>query len=106
MKQIVLALLVLLVLCSCRNQFDQTAWFDEPDQRSGMVEDLIHTYELIGMTENGIIQLLGKPEHKQDEPARQFVYYLGRAGLGVDDRLLRLDFNANGEVEHHEITHD
>lgn len=44
------------------------------------------------MTETEIIGLLGEPEQKLDELSRQYVYYLGRAGLGGDDRLLRLDF--------------
>lgn len=58
------------------------------------------------MTNTEIIDLLGEPEQMLDEPSPQFVYYLGRAGLGVDDSLLRLYFNKNGELESHEITHD
>ncbi|GLX68216.1 hypothetical protein MU1_25610 [Paenibacillus glycanilyticus] len=71
-----------------------------------MVHSLIKKYHLVGMSEAEIVDLLGKPSLKVDEPTRQYVYYLGRAGLGVDDSLLRLYFNNNGELDRHEITHD
>lgn len=106
MKKIVLSLLLLLILCSCSNQFNKKTWFEEAEKRTSMVYSLINSYELKGMTETEIIDLLGEPEQKLDEPSRQYVYYLGRAGLGVDDSLLRLSFDKNGELESHEISHD
>jgi len=107
MKKIILSCLVLLILSSCSSrQFDQEAWMKEPEKRSGMVSSLTGKYELKGMTETEIIDLLGEPEEKLDEPSRQYVYYLGRAGLGVDDSLLRLSFDENGELESHRVTHD
>ncbi|WP_339286172.1 hypothetical protein [Paenibacillus sp. FSL R5-0486] len=57
------------------------------------------------MTETEIIDLFGEPEQKFDEPSRQY-YYLGRAGVGVDDSLLRLSFDKNGELESHDVSHD
>lgn len=47
-----------------------------------MVQSLINKYELKGMTEAEIIDLLGEPAQKLDQPSRQYVYYLGKAGLG------------------------
>ena len=107
MKKIVLSFLALLILCSCGNQpFDQEAWLKEPEKRQGMMSSLTKKYELKGMTEKEVVNLLGEPAQKLDEPSRQYVYYLGRAGLGVDDSLLRLSFNENGEVEDHQVSHD
>jgi hypothetical protein len=106
MKKLLLSLLLLLILCSCSAQFDKETWSKEPEKRNNMVHNLINKYELDGMTDAEIIDLLGEPEQKLDEPSPQFVYYLGRAGLGVDDSLLRLYFNKSGKLESHEITHD
>lgn len=106
MKKIFLSLILLLILSSCSNQFNKEKWLEAPEKRNSMVYSLINKYELEGMTETEIVNLLGEPAEKLDEPDRQYVYYLGRAGLGVDDSLLRLSFNQNGELESHEITHD
>ncbi|WP_091182724.1 hypothetical protein [Paenibacillus catalpae] len=106
MKKIVLSFLLLVILCSCSSQFNKETWLEEPDKRNDMVHSLIKMYELKGMTETEIIDLLGEPAEKREEPSRQFVYYLGRAGLGVDDSLMRLNFNKNGELESHEVSHD
>lgn len=90
MRKIFLSLLILLFLCACQNQFHTEGWLDDPEKRNSMVYNLLDKYELKGKTEDEIISLLGKPEQKIDEPVPQYVYYLGRAGLGVDDSLLRL----------------
>jgi hypothetical protein len=68
-----------------------------------MVYDMLEKNELKGKQEDEIISLLGEPEQKIDEPVLQFVYYLGRAGLGVDDMLLVLQFDQNGKLESHKI---
>ncbi|MFK0521713.1 hypothetical protein ACINKY_05820 [Paenibacillus illinoisensis] len=107
MKKMLFSVLLLLFLCGCSsNHFDQKTWFNEPEKRNSMVHSLLKQFELIGMTETEIIDLLGEPAQKVDEPSRQYVYYLGRAGLGVDDRLLRLHFNKEGGIESHEVTND
>ncbi|WP_053375147.1 hypothetical protein [Paenibacillus sp. FJAT-27812] len=106
MKRILLSLLVLLFLCSCQKQFSAEVWKDEPEQRNSMVDHLINRGELKDKTESEIISLLGEPEQKIEEPNHEFVYYLGRAGLGVDDSLLKLKFGKDGKLESHLITHD
>jgi len=106
MKKLLLVIILLISLCSCSNSFDKERWLKEPEKRNSIVNSLINKYELEGMTETQIVDLLGEPEQKVDEPFRQYVYYLGRAGLGVDDRLLRLNFNNNGEIESYKVTHD
>ncbi|RIX51427.1 hypothetical protein D3P08_16030 [Paenibacillus nanensis] len=106
MKKISFAMLVLVMLCSCSGSFHKEKWAEEPESRKGMVNSMLSQYELEGMTATEIIDLLGEPEQRLEEPSVQFVYYLGSAGLGVDDSLLRLYFNRDGQLERHEITHD
>ncbi|NIK80481.1 hypothetical protein FHS15_005671 [Paenibacillus castaneae] len=105
MKKIILSLLAVLFLCSCQNQFNTDSWLEDPEKRNSMVYNLLDKYELKGKTENEIISLLGEPGEKLDEPVLEYVYYLGRAGLGVSDSLLKLQFDLNGKVESHRITY-
>lgn len=108
MKKLLLisSLLLLLFLSACQNKFSSDAWIDHPGKRNRMVEDLLVKSDLKGMTQDEIISLLGEPEQRITSPVPQFVYYLGRAGLGVDDLLFKLQFDTNGKLESHEITHD
>jgi len=68
-----------------------------------MVSSLISKYKLKGMTENEIFDLLGEPSEKLTDPSRQFLYYIGSAGLGVKATLLQLYFDEDGKVESHDI---
>jgi len=99
-----LSVVLLLVLSACGAiAFDSDKWKDKPGERDRMVSSLLHTHELVGMTEDEIITLLGKPDEKKEEPDNEFVYLLGRAGLGVDDNLLILKFTEQGKLESHHI---
>ncbi|MFC4601408.1 hypothetical protein [Cohnella hongkongensis] len=102
MKKIIISILMVLVLCSC-SRFDQETWLKEPEKRYDMVSSLTSKYKLKGMTENEIIDLLGEPAEKLTEPSRQFLYYIGSAGLGVKVTLLQLHLDENGRVESHDI---
>lgn len=106
MKQLVLSLFSVLILCSCQNQFNQEKWLNNPKNRGDMVTDLVKENKLEGMTENQVIKLLGEPEQRIDKPTSQFVYYLGRAGLGVDDSLLKIEFDIKGTLKSYRITSD
>jgi len=105
-KRITFVLLVLIFLCSCSNQFNKDIWLEEPDKRNDMVYNFVNNYDIKGMTKEEITSLLGEPEQKVDAPAIQYVYYLGRAGFGVDDSLLRLYFDQKETIESYKITHD
>ncbi|WP_340024288.1 hypothetical protein MHI24_04050 [Paenibacillus sp. FSL K6-1096] len=102
MKKIIFSVVMLLILCSC-SQFDPETWQKEPEKRQGMINSLTSKYELKGMTENEIIDLLGDPGEKSTEPSPQYLYYIGSAGLGVKVTLLQLQFDENGKVETHDI---
>jgi len=97
-----IAVAILFVLSGCGAlSFDSDKWKDKPEERNRMVSSLLNTHELVGMTEDEIITLLGKPDEKKESPENQFVYLLGRAGLGVDDYLLILQFDDHGKLESH-----
>ncbi|WP_151734856.1 lipoprotein [Paenibacillus tengchongensis] len=105
MKKIVLAILLLLILSACGNEFTKESWLDKREERSGMVSSLLQKHELTGMTVAEVKELLGEPEQIKSDPT-EYVYYLGRAGLGVDDLLFRLTFDEDGKLITHEQTHD
>ncbi|ANY70176.1 hypothetical protein BBD42_29480 [Paenibacillus sp. BIHB 4019] len=103
MKKIIISFLMLLIICSCSSQFDKETWLKEPEKRQDMVSSLTNKFKLKGMTENEIIDLLGEPAEKLSEPSRQFLYYIGSAGLGIKVTLLQLQLDENGKVESHDI---
>lgn len=103
--KLLLALVLLFSLSACVKAFDGEKWSENREERGSMMDSLQKKHELKGMTEDEIIDLLGEPESKE-ESERTFVYYLGRASLGVDDRLLKLYFSEDGKVESYQITSD
>ena len=59
--------------------------------RWDMMNDLRNDYQLIGMSKNEIIKLLGEPDNKS-EISSQFRYYLGYAHFGIDTGTLIIEF--------------
>ncbi len=109
MKKMFLLLLSIIFLCSCQ-QFSTDKWLNDPENRNDIVNNLTKKHELIGETESGIINLLGEPDqeinetdHETNEPIHQYVYYLGKAGLGVKVYLLVITFGEYGEVKSYKI---
>lgn len=102
MKKMIISFLMVLILCSC-SHFDQETWKKEPEKRDDMISSLTSKYKLKGMTENEIFDLLGEPSEKLTDPSRQFLYYIGSAGLGVKVTLFQLHFDEDGKVESHDI---
>ena len=56
-----------------------------------MMNDLRNDYQLIGMSKNEIVKLLGEPDNKSERFA-QFRYSLGYAHFGVDTGTLIIEF--------------
>ena len=56
-----------------------------------MMNDLRNDYQLIGMSKNEIIKLLGEPDNKS-ESFSQFRYSLGYAHFGIDTGTLIIEF--------------
>ena len=59
--------------------------------RWDMMNDLRNDYQLIGMSKNEIIKLLGEPDNKS-ESFSQFRYSLGYAHFGIDTGTLIIEF--------------
>jgi len=62
--------------------------------RWDMMNSLRNNYELVGMTEVEIIELLGEPSHKSESIKS---YYLGYSKYGINTGTLTLRFE-NGRI--------
>jgi hypothetical protein len=88
-----------------RTHFDSDKWKnwtmteDEMTLRWDMVDDLQDDYELDGMTEEEIIELLGEPGSKS---IIEWTYDLGMARRGIDTGTLSLTFE-EGKVKTHYV---
>ena len=78
-----------------------------PGQRAKMAADLFEDYELVGMTENEIISLLGQNDNEcgKFNQDNRFVYYLGEERTIIDSEWLLIDFE-NGVAKEYSITMD
>ena len=68
--------------------------------RWDMMNSLRNNYDLMGMTKDEIIELLGKPESQSQT---EFSYYLGMAKKGIDTGTLTIKFNEIGKVTHYNV---
>ena len=83
-----------------RNRFSREKWLQEPENRTRIVDDLLANHELVGMTEEEILALLGDHDNEAGYFQQQdrFIYWLGpeRGLMSIDGEWLILDFA--GEV--------
>jgi hypothetical protein len=95
-----------------RRAFDADLW-RQPDQaapysawppRLCMVDALLASGRLNGMTESQVLELLGPPDSK----SVGLNYYLGpeRGFLGIDSETLVIEFGADGKVSRPRIYRD
>lgn len=82
--------------------FDQRTWhknYDNPapdNPRAEMVGDLIGNYLKPGMTRREVMQLLGKPDRRDE---RRFISYLiGMQGFASDPGQLEIEFSDEKKV--------
>ena len=68
--------------------------------RWDMINSLRNNYDLIGMTKDKIIELLGKSESQSQT---ELSYYLGMAKKGIDTGTLIIKFNEIGKVTHYNV---
>ena len=114
-NSIILSIFVMMIigfistLCFYKYQHTFTAkkWNEKPENRRKIVSNLLNKHELVGMTENDIISLLGEEEAYANtrtsfkmsriyfEPDNTIVYYLGVDYM--DDMWLIISIN-NGIV--------
>ena len=83
-----------------RHHFSREKWLQDPETRTRIVDDLLANHELVGMTEEEILALLGDHDNEAGYFQQQdrFIYWLGpeRGLMSIDSEWLILDFA--GEV--------
>jgi hypothetical protein len=90
-----------------RTEFNSEIWKNWKETevtaclRWDMTHDLTKHYELIGMSTEEVIELLGTPSNKTSS---SFHYYLGMARHGIDTGSLILELE-NGKVLNYRIWH-
>ena len=88
-------------------EFSSTRWKnwkgseEEWSLRWDMMNNLRGSYQLLGMSKNQILELLGEPELQTQT---EFSYYLGTTGRGVNTGTLSLIFNHSFKVINFKVT--
>ncbi len=87
--------------------FSHEKWLNHPEKRAVMTGDLFENYELIGMTETEITDLLGQNNNDYGyfNKENRYVYYLGEERTIMDSEWLVIDFR-NGIVADYAIVQD
>ena len=106
-----LLLIVVFALCVFKYQhtFSKSKWDARKEDRYKIVNDMLGKYQLIGMSESDVIQLLGEEDSNEQtsfKVSRQYfppdstlVYYLGVDFM--DDNWLILSINGGIVTEYH-----
>ena len=99
-------LAVLTLACGCQRtpHFSTDLWLKEPEERTAIVDELLETHELKGMTKADILVLLGTPDNEAGYfvEDNRFVYWLGpeRGWMSIDSEWLLIDFENDVVVEY------
>ena len=106
-----LLLIVVFALCviKYRHTFSKSKWDASKGDRYKIVNDMLDSYQLIGMSESDVIQLLGEEDSNEQTsfkiskqyfpPDSTLVYYLGVDF--VDDNWLILSINGDVVTEYY-----
>lgn len=80
------------------HRFSTGSWQKYPEKRVDMVDDLLSKYELVGMTQEEVISLLGKStDTEYFKTENNMVYYLGpeRGLISIDSEWLVMEMQDN-----------
>ena len=105
----VLAIIIASVAYHDKHTFSTSKWLVDPEGRTAIVDDLLEKNELVGMSEDDVLSLLGEPDNYYGyfNADNRYVYYMGaeRGLFGIDSEWLILDF-MDGVVSDSYITTD
>ena len=110
---IVLAIIAMaaagIFLFRYQHTFTTEKWTEDPKKRVNLVDDLLAKYDLVGMTKEEILALLGTDsgENAYYQGDNDFVYYLGdeRGLISIDSEWLIVKFS-RGIVSEIAVTTD
>ena len=73
-----------------------------------MADDLVNRQQLVGLTRQEVVALLGEPPKTEYFQEFDLVYYLGpeRGFMGIDSEWLVLKLGAKGRITKATIAHD
>jgi hypothetical protein len=96
---------------ACSADFDSARWRNadaSTRERADMIDDLLRTHRLNGLTRAEVTVLLGPPTVTDAWPDWQMVYILGpqRGPVAIDHDWLLLRLNSAGIVTEHRIMND
>lgn len=93
---LILTIIIAGIVYQYQHSFSTSKWEKNPDERTKIVGDLLEDYELVGMRESEIIELLSADNNDYGyfNEDNRFVYYLGpeRGLISIDSEWLILDF--------------
>ena len=91
-------LLLAIYLYYPHRDFNKADWATNMPKRYELVEDLVASHKLVGLTEQQVVELLGTPDMKF-KPGATWEYYLGMTPklIPIDGDALSLQFS-NGKV--------
>ena len=79
-----------------RHRFSREKWLQDPENRTRIVDDLLAHYELVGMTGEEVLALLGDHDNEAGyfQQEERLDYWLGpeRGFMRIDSEWLILDF--------------
>lgn len=95
-------IIILIVFVVIRNKmvhiFSAERWINYPEKRVDMVDNLLENHDLMGMTKEEVVLLLGKDtETEYFKADGNLVYYLGpeRGFISIDSEWLVLEIEEN-----------
>lgn len=105
----VLICAIMLGINESKSKFTSEKWNENISERVYMVDDLLDTYDLNGMSKSKVIALLGAPNEETSFSSEEnAVYYLGneRGWISIDSEWLIIEFDSSNKVKNYFITTD
>lgn len=93
---LILGLVFLGVKYKCEHTFNTSRWLRYPDERVKVVDDLLRQYDLVGLSKDQVIDLLGpETENAYFKEPGNMVYYLGpeRGLISLDSEWLVIELD-------------
>lgn len=98
----ILVIIAVFIFLLCRNivkhTFSTERWMHLPEKRVDMVDDLLEKHDLVGMSREKVISLLGADtDTEYFKTEDNMVYYMGneRGLISIDSEWLVLEFQEN-----------